>query len=276
MVAAAERPAGATATPTLGEAFSEYLSILKPEQRQAQEAYIRKYIDYAGDGTLANSLTGSRVESYAEAQIKTSDPNAPDRVAALKAWFQFLKKREYTTANYGVNIRARRSPGRPAGVGSTIRRDESPIEMTADGLAILRKELADLETQHLELVKAIEIARSDGDLKENAPYHAAREALGMTMNRKKNVEESVRRAVVVEHRTDDRTAVGSKVTITNVDEDRQFKYTLVSAREANATELKISVDSPVGRQLLGRRPGDQVAVTTPRGEVTFRIDAVTQ
>ena len=59
-----------------------------------------------------------------------------------------------------------------------------------------------------------------------------------------------------------------------MDEDTQFHYQLVSAREANASDRKISVESPVGKQLLGRRAGDEVAVITPRGQVKFRIDGV--
>jgi transcription elongation factor GreA len=148
--------------------------------------------------------------------------------------------------------------------------------MTADGIESLKKELAELEAQRAELVKLIEHARSDGDLRENAPYHAAREALAMTEDRFKRIEESLRRAVVADSSDDGRSAVGSIVSVTNLDEDRQFQYQLVSAREANAAERKISVDSPVGKQLLGRRAGDEVAVSTPRGEVKFRIDAVAQ
>ena len=258
---------------TLAEALSEYLETLKPEQRRFQEAYVRKYVEAAGGTHLARDLSGARVESYSEAQIKASDPNAPDRVAALKAWFVFLKKRDYTTGNYGINVRARKMPGRPAGSVAT-RRDESPVEMTADGIAILQKEQIELEAQKAELVKAIEIARSDGDLRENAPYHAAREALAFAEQRFKKVEESLRRAFVADSLDDGRAAVGSTVSVTKMDEDTQFHYQLVSAREANASDRKISVESPVGKQRLGRRAGDEVAVITPRGQVKFRIDGV--
>ena len=97
---------------TLGEALSEYLASLKPAQRHEQERYVRNYVDHADPQTNCSFLTGSRVESYAEAQIRSADPNAQRRVEALKAWFQFLKKKGYTQANFGVNVRVRRSsPG---------------------------------------------------------------------------------------------------------------------------------------------------------------------
>src|ERR1035437_9212795 len=108
---AAVRPATRV---TIGEAFSEYLESLKPEQRHQQEAFIRNYVDHAGDGTVIATLTGGRVESYVEARVKASDPNAPDRVAALKACFQFLKKKGYAAQNFGVHVRVKR-PARRAG-----------------------------------------------------------------------------------------------------------------------------------------------------------------
>jgi len=79
--------------------------------------------------------------------------------------------------------------------------------------------------------------------------------------------------VVVQAR-DERSSVGSVVSVTNLDTNKTFDYTLVSAREANAAQQRISVESPVGRQLLGRRVGEEVLVSTPRGESRFRVEAV--
>ena len=269
----AEPTSVATAPSTLGQALSDYVQTLKPEQRRTQETYVRRYVEYAGEGLICATLTGSKVESYAEAQIRSSDPAAPERVAALKAWFQFLKKREYTTANFGINIRARRPMGR-ASTAAVARIEETPIEMTAGGIETLKAELAVLDSQKLDLIRAIEIARSDGDLRENAPYHAAREALAFANQRHKQIETSLRRAVVVDRTEDDRSNVGSQVTVTNLEDGKQITYKLVSAREANATDKKISVESPVGKMLVGRRAGDAVVVTIPRGEIRYSVDVV--
>lgn len=257
---------------TLGEALAEYVLTLKPEVRRIHEFYVRKYVDHHGEAHIIAQITSSRVESYSEAQIRSSDPNAPERVVALKAWFQFLKRKEYTTANLGVHIRVRKSGGRNAlAVG---RYDDTPIEMTADGLAHLKVERQTLDDQRPDLVRAIEIARSDGDLKENAPYHAAREALAFAEQRTRQIDTTLRRAVIVERENDDRASVGSSVTVTDLDEEREQRWMLVSAREANATDRKISVESPVGKRLLGCRAGDEVVVATPRGEKRYRVDRV--
>ena len=98
----------------------------------------------------------------------------------------------------------------------------------------------------------------------------------MIDNRVRQVDEALRRAVVVDRPGGDRAGVGSVVTITNLADDKVSEYRLVSAREANAADSKISVESPVGKQLLGRRPGEEVVVVTPRGEARFRVDNVSQ
>lgn len=261
---------------TLGDALTEYLASLKPAQRHEQERYVRNYVDHADPQTNCSFLTGSRVESYAEAQIRSADPNAQRRVEALKAWFQFLKKKGYTQANFGVNVRVRRTGGRAG--AAAVRIEEAPLEMTADGIETLKRELAVLEAQVPELVKAIEVARSDGDLRENAPYHAAREALAFSNDRKQRIESSLKRAVVVDSsgRDEGVAALGSMVTVTHVERASQETYQLVSSREANARERRISVESPVGKVLIGRRVGDEVEVVAPQGTMRYRIDSVAQ
>jgi len=260
---------------TLGEALNEYLKSLKTPQRHEQEQYVKKYVEYADPSTLASSLTGSRVESYASREISSVDPNAQRRVEALKGFFQFLKKKNYTSANFGINVRVPRT-GRAASHANAVRLEETPIEMTADGIEALKRELEELEAKVPELVRAIEQARSDGDLRENAPYHAAREALAFTNDRKSRIETSLRRAVVVDRsgRDEDLAALGSTVTVTHIERGRQETYQLVGAREANARERRISVESPVGRVLLGRRVGDEVEVEAPQGTMRFRVDSV--
>lgn len=259
---------------TLGEAFSEYLSSLKPDQRHEQEQYIRKYIDHALPETPASSLTGSRVESYAVQQIRMADPNAQRRVEALKGFFQFMKKKHYTVANYGINVRVPRTGGRSG--GSAVRIEEAPVEMTADGLDTLKRELSEIESRIPDLVRAIEEARSDGDLRENAPYHAAREALAFTNDRKQRIETALKRAVVVDTSSRDEglAALGSMVTVTYIEKSRQETYQLVGAREASARDRRISIESPVGKKLLGSRIGDEVEVVAPSGSMHYRIDNV--
>ena len=262
-----------TVSITLGEALEEYLGTLSPEAHNNASPFVRRYVDHAGRDMAVAALTGARVESYAESQIQLSDPAAPQRVAALKAWFQYLKKRSYVEKNYGVHIRLRRSGGRTT-VAQTV--NEAPIEMTAEGITNLQSELDRLEGEVPDLVKAISLAREDKDFRENAPLEAAREALAFNETRRREINATLRRAVAVDAADgdDDRSTIGSLVQVTRLDNDRDMEYKLVSAREANAADRKISVESPVGKELLGRRPGDEVTVSVPSGVVQFRVTGV--
>lgn len=259
---------------TLGDAFKEYLDSLKPGQRVADEAFVKHYVSFVGYEQTIDTLSGSRVESYVETRITSTDPNAEVRVAALKRWFQYLKKKGHTTENFGIHVRVRRS-GRAASGAQRTRVEEAPIEMTQEGLDQLQRELAELESNRPELVKAISIAREDKDFRENAPLDAAREALGYNEGRVKAIQEALKRAVVVRGGRDERSSLGSTVQVTRLNDEKALSYKLVSANEANAREFRISVESPVGKQLLGRAPGDEVVVEAPSGAIHLRIDAVT-
>lgn len=261
---------------TLGEAMAEYLQTLKPPQAANNAPFIRKFVETCGMTSLSE-LSGSRVESFAEREVKASDPAAPERVAALKSFFQYLKKKEYTSQNFGVHIRLRRTAGRAGSSVSSnaVRVQQTSIEMTADGIDALKREYEELNAKRGELIESVEAARSDGDLRENAPYHAAREALAFHENKLREVEATLSRAVAVAG-SEDRSTVGSTVLVKNLENQRNYEYVLVSAREANASQQRISVESPVGKQLLGRRPGEEVVVATPRGEARFKIEAVRQ
>ena len=259
---------------TLGEALQEYLGTLAPEAHNALGPFVRKYVEHAGPDTTIESLSGARVESYAEAQIQASDPAAPQRVAALKAWFQYLKKHSYAEKNYGIHIRVRRSANRLS--AAATRAAEAPIEMTAEGIAGLEQEHAKLQDIVPDLVKAISLAREDKDFRENAPLEAAREALAFNETRRREIDAILKRVVAVEGGVGagNRSTIGSVVAVTRLDNGIEVDYKLVSAREANATDRKISVESPVGKELLGRRPGDEVTVSVPSGVVQFRVNGV--
>lgn len=258
---------------SLGQAFTEYLDSLKPVDRHKHEGYVRKYVEHVGAEVPLTFLSGARVESYAEQQIRSSDPKAQERVESLKNWFQFLKKRGYVQVNYGIHIRVRRAVGRSSGSGP-VRLEDTPVEMTAEGLEGLKNELEAISAQRAALVQAVSTAREDKDFRENAPLEAAREALAFADQRQKQIETALKRAIVVQRTGGDVSTVGSTVKVTRLDKAEEREFKLVGQREANAKEQKISVDSPVGKELLGRRVGDEVEVSVPSGTIYYRIEAI--
>jgi transcription elongation factor GreA len=147
--------------------------------------------------------------------------------------------------------------------------------MTAEGLEALRAELEQLEsTGREEIAAQIKTAREWGDLKENAEYHAAKEAQAHLETRILRLRERLVSAEVVEVQGGDEVSFGSSVEVEDEATGETARYTLVSSNEAAPAEGKLSMDSPVAGALRGRRAGDVAVVQTPRGERRFKVVSV--
>jgi transcription elongation factor GreA len=147
--------------------------------------------------------------------------------------------------------------------------------MTAEGLDALRAELEELETSGREQIAAqIKTAREWGDLKENAEYHAAKEAQAHLETRILKLREKLTTAQVVEVKKGGEVGFGSKVEVEDETTGKTVSYTLVSSRDASPSDGRLSTDSPVAAALRGRRAGDVAVVQTPRGERRFKVVSV--
>jgi transcription elongation factor GreA len=147
--------------------------------------------------------------------------------------------------------------------------------MTAEGLEALRIELEQLENAGREQIAAqIKTAREWGDLKENAEYHAAKEAQAHLETRILKLREKLTTAQVVEVKKGDEVGFGSKVQVKDEKTGKTVSYTLVSSRDASPSDGRLSTDSPVATALRGRRAGDVAVVQTPRGERRFKVVSV--
>jgi transcription elongation factor GreA len=145
---------------------------------------------------------------------------------------------------------------------------------TAEGLAKLNEELDQLKNVERGSVSAqIAEARDKGDLSENAEYDAAKEAQGLLELKISKLETIVANARVIDESQLDtsKALILSKVKIKNIANNMVMEYTLVSEKEANLKEKKISVDSPIGKGLLGKSLGEIAEVEVPTGIVKFEI-----
>jgi transcription elongation factor GreA len=147
--------------------------------------------------------------------------------------------------------------------------------ISAEGRAEAEAELRErTEVRRPAIVAAIKAAREEGDLSENAEYHAAREDQGMNEARIRVLEELLANATVVEATNGDTVGTGSTVSFRDTSSDKVIDVTLVHRLEANPAEGKLSVESPIAKALLGAAKGDQVSVATPNGSKTLEILAV--
>ena len=151
--------------------------------------------------------------------------------------------------------------------------DKEPI--TKDGLEKLKKELEHLKNiERPKIVEAIAEARSHGDLKENAEYHAAKEQQGLIEGRVLTINDLIARANVIDVtkiENNGKVIFGSTVKLKDLETDKKINYKLVGQDEADIKNNLIFFKSPIGKALIGKDKGEMVAVNTPSGEKNFEI-----
>lgn len=148
---------------------------------------------------------------------------------------------------------------------------------TQEGLDKLKEELNTLKTSgRTAMAKQIAEARDKGDLSENAEYDAAKDAQGLLELKISKLEEVVSNARVLDESTIDisKVSVLSKVKIKNKKNGAQMTYTLVSEEEADLKTGKISVKSPIGKGLLGKKVGEITEIQVPAGKIEFEIQEI--
>lgn len=146
------------------------------------------------------------------------------------------------------------------------------------GFDRLRKELENLERRERhDVIKAIEVAREHGDLKENAEYHAAKERQGHVEGRILELKDKLGRAEVIDcsEVNCSRAVFGTVVTMLDLDEDVEVTYQLLGPEESDVEKGVISIRSPLGRAILGKEIGDEAKVVTPGGIREFEIMNIT-
>jgi len=151
------------------------------------------------------------------------------------------------------------------------------IPMTQEGHAALQEELRNLkQVERPAIVKAIAAAREHGDLSENAEYHAARERQSFIEGRIGELEDATKRAEVIDTSKLKGSTVrfGATVKLADEETEEEISYQLVGEFEADIQARKISIQSPLGKALIGREVGDSVEVTTPNGVRYFEVVAV--
>ena len=146
--------------------------------------------------------------------------------------------------------------------------------LTRAGHEKLMEELTHLKTvERPKIIERISTARDFGDLKENAEYAAAKELQGFLETKIMELEEKLAQSVVLDDKDirTDKAYFGATVTLKDLETDETLEYTLVSTAEANFDEGKISVESPVGKGLLGKEVGEIVDIAVPAGILTYQI-----
>jgi len=148
------------------------------------------------------------------------------------------------------------------------------VPLTREGYQNLKQELERLKrVERPENIRAIEEARAHGDLSENAEYAAAKDRQGFLEGRIGELEHKIAHADVIDTRKLDnsRAMFGSRVLVENIDTGEDVEYQLVGPDESNVEKGKISISSPLGRALMGKKPGDALTLQAPGGMRSYEV-----
>jgi transcription elongation factor GreA len=145
-------------------------------------------------------------------------------------------------------------------------------QITKQGRKALENELQELKGRRGSIAEKIAAARDYGDLSENAEYDTAREEQGIVETRVAEIEDILMNAEEIKTSRSQGVRLGHKVTLKN--SQKEVTYTVVGAVEANPLEGKISDQSPFGQQLIGKKVGDEVTITTPKATTSYQIEAI--
>ena len=148
------------------------------------------------------------------------------------------------------------------------------IPVTKQGFATLKKELERLKTvDRPEIIKAIEVARAHGDLSENAEYHAAKERQSFIEGRIGELSYKIGNAKVIDPDSVGKEVVrfASRVLVENLDTEEEQEYMIVGEDEADIKKGKISVSSPLGSALIGKRLGEEAILQAPGGKRIYEV-----
>jgi transcription elongation factor GreA len=155
---------------------------------------------------------------------------------------------------------------------SSTSADKMP--MTLQGKAMLEAELKRLmQEERPSVIKAIEEARAQGDISENAEYESAKERQSMIEGRIADIQGKLASAEAIDPSEikADRVVFGATVTLADLEEDEEITYQIVGSDEADVKKGKISIMSPFARSLIGKKAGEVVVVQSPKGEKEFEV-----
>ncbi|HXF50267.1 MAG TPA: transcription elongation factor GreA [Dehalococcoidia bacterium] len=259
----------------LSEAVKQYLASLKPEDRQRCQPELLRLERWLGPDRDVAGLRGQEVASYAES-IADNVRDAAERVDAVRRFLAFLHKRQWASENLARHVPVRRTGVKRASPAPKAAQVADEVHLTPEGHAALLRELEELKEKRVHIAAELKRAMADKDFRENAPLDAARDAQGHLERRIREIEATLKRAVIVTAQDHDGQSVriGSTVVLHNLQSQRELRYTLVSPSEVDPRAGKISTESPVGKALLHRREGEEIEVEAPSGVQRFRIERI--
>ncbi len=260
-------------SPSLGEAAGQFLAKLSPRERETCQPEVFKFARWYGWERPFSHLAPPHVESYAE-QLSVSDTDYAGKLVLVRSFLAYAKKQGWSRTNLATHLKTRKGKTGPQVAARHAQQEAAAL--SRQRYDELVKELEGLKKKSQELVKAIQLAAADKDFRENAPLDAAREERGHVEGRIKELEGTIKGATIIDdaRKTEVKSGVGDRIVLKDPSSGEEFRYTIVDPREADPFKGKISVNSPLGKALIGRSDGETVEIKAPAGKLSYRIESI--
>ena len=258
---------------TLKEAATRFLMSLSPEERQASQAELYKFTRWYGGENTLSALKGPGIASYAE-RLSLSDTDYTAKLEIVRRFLAHAKKKGWCRNSLASHLKAKKvkSPVQSA----AARGVPEAVQLTEQRYSELESELAGLKDKRTQLIKDIQKAAADKDFRENAPLAAAREQRGHVEGQIRELEDILKSATIIDRKVkaSRKAGAGDCITLNDLASGEELRYVLVSPKEVDPSQGKISIASPLGKAVTGHQPGDTIVVNAPVGKLRYQIKQV--
>jgi len=248
-------------SPNLNEATTRFLVSLSPEERQASQNEVYKFVRWYGGERSFAELKAPDIAHYAER-------------LSLSGFLVYAKKKGWSKSNLATHLKAKKTKTPPK--SSLPHNLPEAIPLTQQRYTELEAELAGLRDKSSQLIDEIRRAAADKDFRENAPLAAAREQRGHVEGQIRELEETLKSAIIIDkaEKTNLKASVGDSIILRDLASGEELHYLLVSPREVDPAKGKISIASPIGKAVTGRRQGEAIEVAAPAGNLRYQIEQI--
>ena len=262
---------------SISEAIDQFIAHLKDGRQamQGQQELLRFQARIGKDKPI-ETLHAVEVGEYARWTSENVE-NPAIRLDPVKKFLTFANRQGWTQISLARYATApRRNKRRFQNSDQATSASAPTARLSEERYIELLAELEKLRAEVPNIRETIRIARSDGDVRENAPLDAARERQQQVERQIRQLENDLARVEIVDAANADteKVSLGSRVTLRDLSTQQERSFTLVDVREADVSAGKISTVSPIGQALMGRSAGEELTINTPRGSVQYLIQGI--
>ena len=259
----------------LTDAAITYLGSLSASKRESLTPSIMNFVRWYGGSHQIENLSPPKLGEYALGQPTGED--GTERIRAIREFLGFAAKKGWTGLNFGIHLKAKKTPARFKISAAAKLPEIERLVLTPEKQNDMQRELSRLKEGRFRVIEDIKRAAADKDLKENAPYHAAREEKAKIDGKIKELETLLKNAVISEQKecpVGTAAELGRKISLRDLKTGTRMVYTLVTTREVNPKTGRISPASPIGKAVLGRSAGEIIEVVAPACINRYTIECI--